>query len=250
MSGLQFAHPIRYRIAIRYRIVAVAGNASWPLNPKPVGLEWMMSRTTSRASAPAPFRSIEDIRASARGAALSAEDWADAALWSLANGVEALSVERLARGLGVTKGGFYWHYKDRADVLQAALSRWEELATTQVIQWLEALPDPRERLRRLLSLTFEQGAQGRIEVALVAGASADPRIQPVLARVSQRRIDYVTRLYTSLGLPARDARKWALQAYSTYVGLLHLSIVSPESLGTDRARAGYVQHVVRTLIPE
>ncbi|AKQ64589.1 Transcriptional regulator, TetR family [Myxococcus hansupus] len=100
---------------------------------------------------------------------MSAEDWADAALWSLANGVETLSVERLARSLGVTKGGFYWHYKDRADVLQAALSRWEELATTRVIQRLEALSEPREQLRQLLSMTFEQGAHGKIEVALVAG---------------------------------------------------------------------------------
>ncbi|WP_216618866.1 TetR/AcrR family transcriptional regulator [Corallococcus carmarthensis] len=134
-------------------------------------------------------------------------------------------------------------------MLQAALSRWEELATTRVIQRVGALPDPRERLRQLLALAFEQGAHGRIEVALVAGASVDPRIQPVLARVSQRRIDYVTKLYVALGLSARAARRWALQAYSTYVGLLHLSIASPEALGTSRARAEYVQHVVRTLIP-
>lgn len=209
-----------------------------------------MRRTTARSPEPAPFRSIEDIRKSPRGPGLSAEDWADAALWSLANGVDALSVERLARSLGVTKGGFYWHYKDRADLLQAALARWEELATTKVIQQLEALPEPRERLHRLLALTFEQGAHGQIEVAIVAGASADPRIQPVLARVSQQRIDYVTKLYRAMGLPARDARRWALQAYSTYVGLLHLSIASPKMLGTSRARAEYVQHVARTLIPE
>ncbi|WP_233614215.1 MULTISPECIES: TetR/AcrR family transcriptional regulator [Corallococcus] len=208
-----------------------------------------MSRTPSRVPEPASFRSIKDIRRAPRGAGLSAEDWADAALWSLENGVDSLSVERLARSLGVTKGGFYWHYKDRSDVLQAALSRWEEWATTRVIQRLEALPDPRARLRQLLELTFEQGAHGRIEVALVAGASSDPRIQPVLARVSQLRIDYVTRLYRALGLPARDARRWALQAYSTYVGLLHLSIASPASLGTSRARTEYVRHVVRTLMP-
>ncbi|QSQ28350.1 TetR/AcrR family transcriptional regulator [Pyxidicoccus parkwayensis] len=180
---------------------------------------------------------------------MTPEDWADAALWSLADGVEALSVERLARGLGVTKGGFYWHFKDRADVLQAALSRWEELATTNVIQRLESLPDPRERLRQLLTLTFELGPHGRIEVAIVAGAASDPRIQPVLARVSQRRIDYLVKLYRALGLPAREARNWALQAYSTYVGLLNLAVANPETLSTSRARSEYVQHVARTLIP-
>ncbi|MFP2910775.1 TetR/AcrR family transcriptional regulator [Pyxidicoccus sp. 3LFB2] len=208
-----------------------------------------MSRTSSRPAESTPFRSLEDIRKQRRGPGLTAEDWADAALWSLADGVDALSVEKLARRLGVTKGGFYWHFKDRADLLRAALERWEQLATAGVIAQLEALADPGERLRQLLALTFESGPHGRIEVAIVAGASADPRIQPVLARVSQQRIDYLVKLYRALGLPAREARHWGVQAYSTYVGLLHLAISSPETLSTERARAEYVKHVARTLIP-
>jgi AcrR family transcriptional regulator len=208
-----------------------------------------MSRTSSRPAEGTPFRDLEVIRKQRRGPGLSAEDWADAALWSLADGVDALSVERLARRLGVTKGGFYWHFKDRAELLQAALARWEQLATAGIIARLEALPDPRERLQQLLALTFEPGPHGKIEVAIVAGASADPRIQPVLARVSRQRIDYLVKLYRALGLPTREARHWGVQAYSTYVGLLHLAIASPETLGASRARAEYVKHVARTLIP-
>ncbi|WP_164007849.1 TetR/AcrR family transcriptional regulator [Pyxidicoccus trucidator] len=208
-----------------------------------------MSRASSRPAQPAPFRSLDDIRKQRRGPGLTAEDWADGALWSLADGVEALSVERLARKLGVTKGGFYWHFKDRAELLQAALARWEQLATTGVIARLESLPDPRERLSQLLALTFEADPHGKIEVAIVAGAAADPRIQPVLARVSEQRIDYLVKLYRALGLPAREARNWALQAYSTYVGLLHLAIASPETLSSSRARAEYVKHIARTLMP-
>ncbi|WP_257461876.1 TetR/AcrR family transcriptional regulator [Archangium lipolyticum] len=208
-----------------------------------------MRRTSARTPAPTPLRPLEDIRGQRRGPGLSAEDWADAALWSLADGIEALSVEKLARRLGVTKGGFYWHFKDRAELLQAALARWEQLATTHVIARLDALRDPRERLYQLLVLTFEADPQGKIEVAIVAGAAADPRIQPVLARVSQRRIGYLVTLYRALGLPAREARHWALQAYSTYVGLLHLAISSPDTLGTSRARADYVKHLTRALIP-
>ncbi|WNG43621.1 helix-turn-helix transcriptional regulator [Archangium minus] len=208
-----------------------------------------MRRTSARTPESTPLRTLEDIRAQRRGPGLSAEDWADAALWSLADGIEALSVEKLARRLGVTKGGFYWHFKDRAELLQAALARWEQLATTQVITQLDALPDPRERLLRLLALTFEPDPHGKIEVAIVAGAAADPRIQPVLARVSQRRMGYLVTLYRALGLPAREARHWALQAYSTYVGLLHLAIASPDTLGTSRARADYVKHLIRALIP-
>lgn len=207
-----------------------------------------MRRSTARTPGPIRFRTVEDIRRRRKGPGLTAEDWADAALWSLADGVEALSVERLARSLGVTKGGFYWHFRDRAELLQAALARWEQLATSEVINALEALPSPRERLHQLLALVFESDPRGKIEVAIVAGAS-DPRIQPVLARVSQRRIDYLVKLYRALGLPAREARHWALHAYSTYVGLLHLAIASPDMLRTSQGRAGYVKHLAQALMP-
>lgn len=207
-----------------------------------------MRRTSSPPQEPAPLRTIEELRKRRRGPGITAEDWADAALWGLADGVEALSVERLARQLGVTKGGFYWHFRDRAELLQAALARWEQLATSDVITRLDAIPDPRERLRQLLSITFEAHPHARIEVALVAGAS-DPRIQPVLARISERRIDYLVKLYRALGLPTREARNWALQAYSTYVGLLHLAIASPDTLSSDSSRAEYVKHLTRALMP-
>ncbi len=58
---------------------------------------------------------------------LSAEDWEDAALSLIAEqGVGALAVEALARQLGVTKGSFYWHFRTREALLQAALERWEQ----------------------------------------------------------------------------------------------------------------------------
>ncbi|HXD37565.1 MAG TPA: helix-turn-helix domain-containing protein, partial [Rhodanobacter sp.] len=58
---------------------------------------------------------------------LSAEDWELAALQLIAEqGVGALAVEALARRLGVTKGSFYWHFRTREALLQAALERWEQ----------------------------------------------------------------------------------------------------------------------------
>lgn len=207
-----------------------------------------MSRASSRPPSPSTFRTFEEIRARRRGPGLTAEDWADAALWSLVDGVDALSVERLAGKLGVTKGSFYWHFKGRPALVRAALERWEQLATQDVIRRLDALPTPEARLRQLLVVTFEPEPAGRIEVA-IAAAAANPLIQPVLARVSRRRIDYLVSLYRAMGMPLRDARAWALQAYSTYVGLLHLSIASPDTLRSARERSDYVKHLARALVP-
>jgi AcrR family transcriptional regulator len=179
---------------------------------------------------------------------LTREQWADAALLSLAGGVEALAVEPLARQLGVTKGSFYWHFRDRAELLAAALERWEVLATDAIIGRLEAEPTARERLRALLVQVFSEDPRQEVEAAIAASAG-HPQVQPVLVRVAERRVAYLETLYRGLGLGAAEARCWALQAYSTYVGLLHLSRSSPAVLRTRRGRGDYLRHLLRTLMP-
>ncbi len=60
---------------------------------------------------------------------LSISEWLRAARSALLNrGLGSVSIERLARELGVTKGSFYWHFKDRAALLEALLKEWEDEA--------------------------------------------------------------------------------------------------------------------------
>ena len=58
---------------------------------------------------------------------VSKDQWLAAAVTALEQGgVDAVRVERLARALDVSKSGFYWHFKDRADLLLELLEYWEE----------------------------------------------------------------------------------------------------------------------------
>ena len=60
-------------------------------------------------------------------------DWIRAATARLAQeGIEAVRVEVLARDLLVSKGSFYWHFRDREDLLNSVLSHWEG----EEIAWL------------------------------------------------------------------------------------------------------------------
>lgn len=195
-----------------------------------------------------PPRAAPSRRRPRRAAALTREQWADAALEALGDGVEALAVEPLARRLGVTKGSFYWHFEDRSALLRAALERWEAVATEDYIRQLDTLPSPRRRLEALLSDVLAELPHQRIEVA-IAAASAQREVRPVLARVSARRIAYLDTLYRGLGVGAAHSRFWALHAYSAYVGLLQLIHSSPEALGSARLRAGYRSHLLRVLLP-
>src|SRR5215203_5175009 len=86
---------------------------------------------------------------------LGAADWTRAALAAIAEkGTANVSIERLARDLGATKGSFYWHFKDRPALIEAALQRWERDYTDRIIERLREVPDPRERFRRLLESAF------------------------------------------------------------------------------------------------
>ena len=180
---------------------------------------------------------------------LSADDWAQAALDLIAEqGVAAVAVEPLARRLGVTKGSFYWHFPSRDALLQAALERWEKVEQETVFGSLEAVPDPRERLRALFHLVAHEATSHVIYSELLK-ALDHPAVAPVINRVSQRRFDYLAASFRQAGLGRTEAQHRARLAYAAYVGFLQLSLqVHQPRLQHDEFEA-YVEHVMATLIP-
>ena len=81
--------------------------------------------------------------------------WVEEGLRALAaGGPDAVRIESLARTLGVTRGGFYWHFQDRQALLDAMLGTWERTTTVQVAERLDREGgDATAKLRRLLALT-------------------------------------------------------------------------------------------------
>jgi len=76
-----------------------------------------------------------------------------------------------------------------------------------------------------------------------------PIVQPLMERVSRRRMEFLTRAYRELGMDKRGAAQRARLAYAAYVGFLQLTL----QLGMPRLEHGefedYVEHVIATLIP-
>jgi AcrR family transcriptional regulator len=181
---------------------------------------------------------------------LRAEDWEQAALEALASqGLGAVNVQGLARKLGVTKGSFYWHFADREALLKATLARWEESYTERVIAALDAIPDPRERLEQMLAGITSSKRAWRVHVALGAEAAHVHLVAATLARVTRRRVEYIEQCYARLGMARRVARRRALLAYSSYVGLIHLRLEAGGELPSGAELRAYVEHVVETLVP-
>ncbi|MEV0648440.1 TetR/AcrR family transcriptional regulator [Phytomonospora sp. NPDC050363] len=184
-----------------------------------------------------------------RGTRLSAEDWADAALEALGRGgLAAVAVEPLATRLDTTKGSFYWHFRNRDALIEAALLRWEERGTTQVIADIETDPDPVAKLRRLFATVIGHGLTHRIELSLLASAD-HPAVGPVLRRIGERRVAYVAQLFGEVGFEAAEAHRRALIGVSVYLGNTQLASTAPSVLpATDAERLALISSTVDALL--
>ena len=155
-------------------------------------------------------------------------------------------VETLAERLGTTKGSFYWHFADREALIAAALELWEREHTMEVIDHLNELPDPAGRLRRLFELAFGGDVGGAISIALYADAG-NHLVAPVLERVSRRRVEFLTEIFSDLGFPRATARHRALAAYTAYVGHFQLQRAAPAVSPTGPDERRYLRHLFALL---
>lgn len=163
---------------------------------------------------------------------VTADDWTAAALAALrTGGPSAVRVEALARGLGVSKGSFYWHFSDRKALLENAIERWEAESTEAIITESERGAGPADKLRRLLDTVAQtlDRPTTRGELMLYLEASAEG-VQASVERVVARRLDYVAALLGELGVERAEAQRRAAMAVTLTVGFYQLNIGAPRAM--------------------
>lgn len=192
---------------------------------------------------------IVDAVAQARSRTrLSRQDWIEAALQALADGgPPAVAVERLAARLGTTKGSFYWHFKDREELITVALATWERNETDVVIGDMQQIADPAERLQTLLVAATELEEEEHPDVRLLPSAS-DPVVGEVVKRVQRKRLDFLSRAFRDAGFPPAESRLRARLAYSLYLGWFQQRLVEDAERATPRERAAYQRRAIEMLM--
>ena len=150
--------------------------------------------------------------------ALTKEDWVNAG-WLLmtSKGVEGVKVEVLARQLEVSKGSFYWHFKNRNELLEAILQRWEE-RTMFLIQESQKTTNPKERLVKLFTLISQVCQEPDPEPAIFLWANKDPQVKQRVHHLENKRVDYLSKLFEDYGFDAIAARNRAEVAYLAIMG--------------------------------
>jgi AcrR family transcriptional regulator len=177
------------------------------------------------------------------------ETWLEAGFAEIArSGVEGVRVEVLAKNLGVTKGGFYRRFRDRAALLETMLQNWREgrIAAIEKQTSLDGT-SARERLKALIALYSERmNTEGMgIELAIRQWARADELAAAAVAGVDAARLKNVGQLYRATGLQAEEADA---QAFLFYCFIFGQSLLFLER--GPRKRAQLVAKSAEKLIEE
>lgn len=201
----------------------------------------MASRSTN------PMQAISTEPVPAAKSQLTPADWIAAATHVLRDqSIDAVRVDVLAKVLNVTRGSFYWHFKDRNDLLERVLTSWRDAATEQIIQRFEnSGATPEMLIKELLLLPFRgQSAQdsASIELAIRGWARRDELARQALEAVDAKRLSYITRCFQALSLPQAEAQ---LRAFMLYSYILSESLLRTQGTEEERqARRAFVEHTV------
>jgi AcrR family transcriptional regulator len=171
--------------------------------------------------------------------------WIEEGLRALAGGgPDAVRIEPLAQALGVSKGGFYWHFDDRQALLEEMLDTWERTWVDEVIAAVEAESgDARARLRRLFALASASGGELlKVELAIRNWARREEGVADRLRRVDNRRMSYMRSLFGDFCSDEDDVEARCLLVFTLFIGS---NFVTADHDG--RSRADVVEHALERL---
>ncbi|WP_374682024.1 TetR/AcrR family transcriptional regulator [Accumulibacter sp.] len=153
---------------------------------------------------------------------LDRNEWIEAAIDVLAEqGVQGMRIEVLAKNFGVTKGSFYWHFKDRQDLVDGVLQTWRDGRIRDIDKQTGASPG-RER-EQLLHLIDVYGATRNrkgisIELAVREWARRDAQAAAIVEEVDSWRLQCTRQLFVRRGISDEEAKSRSLLLYAYVFG--------------------------------
>ena len=155
----------------------------------------------------------------AKASPLQPTDWIRAALAKLSSvGVDAVRVEVLARDLGVSKGSFYWHFRDRQDLLEKTLAHWEQ----REINSLELEGDAASAATRWARIVQAASDPSRIELeaSVRSWARREEEVARRVAAVDLRKVAVIANVLEDVGFTRPAAQAWSEVALLLCLGWL------------------------------
>ena len=137
---------------------------------------------------------------------VSKGEWLKAGLNALSErGIAGLTVEGLAHSLRIAKAGFYWHFKDRGDLLRQILDYWVHEQTEVITDNPEVIAlNPKNRLAKAAEMVHEHDL-GRYDIAIRQWAMHNAVAARAVRKVNRVRVGFIRDAFSELGFTGDDA---------------------------------------------
>ena len=176
---------------------------------------------------------------------LGREVWLDTARQALIEeGTAGVEINKLAKRLGSSRGGFYWFFKNRAQLLHELLDYW---ARTGTVLFERILRTPgRNGMEEYLALTHlwidEKDYDPKWDGAVRDWARTSEAVRKVVEAVDQRRIAVLEEIFHDIGYTGKEAHIRARVMYYHQVGYYAMGV--RESQRERRALIPYYRKVL------
>ncbi len=171
-----------------------------------------------------------------RAERLARTDWVDAAREALVKGgVHAVKIDLIANRLKITRGSFYWHFKNRAEVLSALVELWES-QNTKPFEDIVRRPDigATEKFAAMARLWLEEKSfDWRFDSAMRDWARSSRAVAKKLAAIDDFRMDLFEQVFAEMGYPPFEAKVRARVTYFHQVGYYTLGIQEDQRARRD-----------------
>ena len=150
---------------------------------------------------------------------LTRESWIKSAFNTLyEEGIDLVRVERLAKKLKVTKGSFYWHFKNRTELLDALIEYWNDEMTKSVMEnALMFHGDPVQRIFNTLK-DIISNERTKYDPVVRAWANHDNKAKQYVEKVDKLRLTFLIELFTDAGFDAEESEIRARMLYYYVLG--------------------------------
>ena len=152
---------------------------------------------------------------------LRPEDWLNAAQARLVDGgIDAVKIGPLAADLKVTRGSFYWHFRDRNHLLQTLLARWQAQSHEMFNRLVggDGATGMDEFVRLVHLWVDESEFHPALESAMRDWARTSDAVSAVVKAVDEERIAYIKRIFLDFGYGEDEAFIRARITYFHQVG--------------------------------
>lgn len=173
---------------------------------------------------------------------LARDDWLKAALSLCDAGIDSVKVAPLAEHLGVTTGSFYWHFKNRRELLDALLDYWEREMTDIAIETARQYPGPpAERIFYIMD-TVMTDKLARYDLPIWLWSQSDVKASHVFKRVLKKRFEFAAWMFTQAGFSRKQAE---IRGRMMVIYMMGETTLIPESMA-KRKELIKLKHAILT----